>query len=67
MNQARWTAKKKFMALMEKIIHDFCETHTDEEIAKADKDVQEIAERVKRRQQERKQRHDDRMRRVPKS
>ncbi len=59
MNQKHWTEKKKLMAMMDKIISDFCETHTDEEIAEADRKTQAIVDRVRRRQKERKQRYAD--------
>lgn len=65
MNPERYKAKKKFLELMERIIHDFCETHTPEEIAATDKKLQEIVERGRQRKQERKQRHDNGLRSVP--
>ncbi len=60
MNSKRYTAKKKLMYDMEKIITDFCESHTPEELEVAMTNTKRILERVELRRKERKERHDRR-------
>ncbi len=64
MNSKRYTAKKKLMYDMEKIITDFCETHTSEELELAMTNTKKILERVEKRKQERRERHDNGLRSV---
>ena len=64
MNPQRWEAKKKLMNLLEKIVRDFCETHTDEQTMEAMAKLDKIVERAKQRRQERKQRNDNGLRSV---